>query len=396
MGYLVVIALVLFLLYWAFALLVLYWLVWVPPVLVMLFLATATPLHPWLTRLVFSYFGAGDWAATKSGIDSRLTDSKFYRKIFGAPAALATIGFICWAACRDWEPYFANSLQGIGSTSEIARARTFYYEYPIVAVLVLSIPWAVTLSLSLCIFSRILVARVHFVYCAFSAMDQGVAALTSRDSSITEAYRALGSRQTGNFEKHYKAWVGGNMTEIIKDDSIRRQRLDAGIQSADALLAELTACVDKIENVRGAYQSQVVRLKQMTSVALLASLEEAGRWLVSEQFVRLVDASQWNDVREFFGEIETELGNIEKMANEWAENRGESSTSSERMTTERALRILALPRNCGREDVDRRRKELAKIYHPDRAASDADLRTRNKEAMQEINEACDFLLAARV
>ena len=87
------------------------------------------------------------------------------------------------------------------------------------------------------------------MYRRFSGRDQGVSALSSRDRSITEAYHALGSRQTGRFEEYYKTWVGGHVTEIIEDDSIRRQRFERR-RAVGGRPACRTYCVEKFEDVR--------------------------------------------------------------------------------------------------------------------------------------------------
>ena len=131
----------------------------------------------------------------------------------------------------------------------------------------------------------------------------------------------------------------------------------------------------------------------MASFALLASLEEAGRCLVSEQFVRLVDASQWNNVRTSSTRLRQSWGNIEQLADEWSAAH-EGQGASQGMTIERACDVMGLSRKCTPEELKTRWRNLSKAFRRGEGTADPETQERNKCKMQEINAAHEVLLKA--
>lgn len=65
------------------------------------------------------------------------------------------------------------------------------------------------------------------------------------------------------------------------------------------------------------------------------------------------------------------------------------------MILDEAYRILEVPPTASDEEIRSAHRDLSKVWHPDRFASDASMRRKAEEKLKQINEALDAVESAR-
>lgn len=364
-----------------------FFLVWGPPMFAALVLSAIPSIQTRIAAIYFRKKGTGAWITQREQIEAVLKTPGF-RLLIGI---CSTALLVLWIAINGYpalslgETFGNKTLQGyfVGQTDGARWARLFFT----------AVPWVPIMIGVLRLTRFFVVRRIEKIAARLAGTDPKTEALRQLDSEITSCFQELGSRRRSLYADDFQTWRASHIDQVIRNSALYKREFDQKRSSAEAELKSLTRCASRFNEVKSAYQSGLARLRRATSVALLASLEDAGRTLLSDAFVQLVETGRWQDIETFLQEVKAELARIETMTDEWTNSRGETSSApTKEMTFDKAVRLLALPKSFTREDIDRRRKEMAKIYHPDRAAGDDDLRQRNQEAMKEINEACDMLL----
>lgn len=363
-------------------------LVWGPPAIAALLFWLMPPVQAGIAAAVFKRHGLGPWTATRSGIRAALGQTGFSWLVAGG----STLLLVGWIALNGYERLSLGRAFGEATLEKFFTADTDDAVFARVCFTVL--PWGLALWCVEKIASAAAVDRIDRVARRLAGVDEAAAALERLDDEMGERIGQLGVAARGTHANEYRRWLGEHAREIAAGARATESELHSRLAAAQSELNEVEACATAFEEARCAYHNGLARLRQASSVALLGALEDAGRALVSEPFTQLVQQQRWGDVRSFLDEVGAELTRVDGLTDEWARSQGESMDVAG-MTVERALTLLALPRDCTRDDIERRRRELAKIYHPDRAATDTELQSRNTRAFQEINAACDILAAAR-
>ncbi len=269
-----------------------------------------------------------------------------------------------------------------------------WYEKPFRWPLVLTVLPALAASVGWHQLVRaVFVWRIQEVNLLLLGTDMQTERLAGLDKQLSAGYSRFGSSREGCQVTAFQAWIAANIGVIIRDTRVAKKHCDEQCLLAAAEWLALQKSFGRYEAARSAYQKGLARLRQASSMALLGSLEDAGRILVSPGLIQLVESQQWDSVNVLMDEVGVELGRIDGLADEWAQGGAGLHTSPEEgsLTQASALELLGLAENFVPAHIHERRKQFARIYHPDMAL-DPDQRERNNGRFSRVNAACDLLL----
>ncbi len=269
-----------------------------------------------------------------------------------------------------------------------------WYDHPSRWTLVLvAIPSAASAAVWRRVSQGLVVRRVRLMSLMIQGRDVETAELDRLDLELSRGYRQFSASRTGGYAAVYHSWLAAAGLSVLRDEASARRKYRELRRLATAELSCLGRALERYESARAAYRNGLARLRQSGSLALLGSLEEAGRILVSPGLAALVEAGNWEEAGQVLGDVAVELGHLAELAGRWegAATDGGGGEDGEGLTRDAALDLLGLPRDFQPGHVDERRRQFARIYHPDMAVDD-EQRARNSERLSVVNAACDLLL----
>jgi hypothetical protein len=371
------------------------WKVWLPPVLVIIPFLFLPPIVTWFVCRIYKEHDSADWTNRSETI------RKAWRKSPSGWLIFPLLGFavLAWAIIQPWEGLWAGALDmkflfqrdwgwSEKSVHDMFLRRTFGVFF-FSALPTFLMTMGIHGLLQFAILRRAKYANQHI-----SGTDEHTASLVGVDEQIDSAYGRLGSEKKSPYAERYRTWVRLSVREILRDQQSAKRVCNQYYLKAVSDIKGLTDCQTHFEVAESAYRNGLARLRRESSIALLESLEDSARVLKSPGFIGLIESKDWKRANTLLDVVHDELLRIDQLADSWFQEEPVSDTliMDGPMTEDRARQILNLTKSYTQENLEKRRKTLSQIYHPDPVDTEPELKKIATTKMAEINEACDYLL----
>lgn len=358
--------------------------IWLPPLILCAIVACLPAVQTWCSSRLYKERGLGDWTSGSETVVSAWRDSKVRWTVYPCVLIIALVwALIPWSILWPGE---LNLHLFLGFTH--AAIEQMYATRSPGAIFCVALPVMTgAAGIELLLRSNVGI-RFRIVN---AKADENASHLNTIKNQITDEYGKFGIEKIVNYADTYRSWMSANIWDVLHNGHSAKTEYLRLKTLADNELASLKKCLAQYDAVQAAYEAGLVLLRKKRSSPVHDALFAIRREMDSGVLEGLIGSSRWEDAGIYLDEVLAELVNLDKLA-ESLSDENESGTDKEKHRFEAALKELGLSPEFTKEDVDARRKQFAKIYHPDHASHKGQ-RENNENRLKTVNEACDYLLS---
>lgn len=227
-----------------------------------------------------------------------------------------------------------------------------------------------------------------------SRIEQSAAEL----ETLTQDVRRLSSQLQISFFTSYQSELHAllelHRADLVANPDSLVEHLQQTIERARGDRTELQKARDTFQAADVLFTQTSEEVNKTGLAPLIRELDQLFHKLTSPDVKALLGARQWEDYHQVVGEIAEDMKRLRELKDKcFPPEERKSSLPPEALlketATEKAFRLLRLPKNASREHTQKAYRWLAALWHPDSGI------VKDDTEIKEINWAYDFLMASK-
>jgi len=264
-----------------------------------------------------------------------------------------------------------------------------------IVVSALAVPWCIVKLKPRKIYERWLRSRVSRVMGAFDSTLAGIDELRELEASVGSLAGQLRIAFPADYATEVEQHVNSHQVELVFERAAFSQFMDARLQSARKDNEELERGLRTIQEMENLYLQTAHEVNRTNSISMITESDWLGAGLKPENLPTLLSARKWDEFHNAVALMRDDMIALKEKARkrgEQPDDATETQFESNKMTKDKAMDILGVSGDVCIAEIQKLRKEFAKIYHSDRRqTSGAQTREAAAKRHADINAACDFL-----
>jgi len=227
--------------------------------------------------------------------------------------------------------------------------------------------------------------RIRKLIARTEAKIGGATRLLHLQRSVDSLAGDMGIALPLNAKEEIEDFVTNHKTELLRDPRVLQRFIEGKASAIMDVQAQLAKAKSAHEAALGVFDDVLRDVNATGSVALIRELEQDYEGLMSSTLLSLLAESKWAEFHDVVASIVTDITDLARRAKDYSSKVTDGQSVEAETDTERACRILGVPKGTPADQLKKVYRSLVSVWHPDKGV------VRDDGRIKEINWAYEYL-----